>query len=433
MRFLCRSGRMALFWSVLLGTCTLVAAAGSQKDIMIVLDNSGSMKTNDPKFLTRQVFYEFLSGLSTDSRLGVVIFDEKAELVAPLTVIDSEEKRRAILSSLSKVTYTGKLTDSPAGIERAIYELKKNGRENAAKAIVFLTDGIVDTGNKAMDIERARWLRDDLALESTMQNIRIFGIAFTEKADYHLVQSVGRKTGGAYFRALTADDISKAFKEIVFFLQAPQEVVEKENVTVPTIEVPTPSKEVGITPPIAQLPPLVSVPPPGVPGEKNNTLFLFGLLAAAFGLSAVGYKIFKDRAVNNRANIAVPETLNIPQARLRDIDRVTEREFYPIQRAVTTVGRLLENDLVIDKTHVSARHAKIEWRSHNFYLLDLSSKNGTFLNGKRINGEAILTSDDNIRFDEFAFVFETDRFVITEVRPVKRGIVTRKGSSDKAR
>lgn len=420
MRFHCRSACMVFFGSVLLGTSILVAAAGLEKDIIIVLDNSGSMKINDPKFLTRQVVYEFLSGLSDDSKLGVVIFDEKADLVAPLTFIDSEEKRQPILSSLSKVTYAGKLTDSPAGIERAIYELKKNGRENTAKAIVFLTDGIVDTGNKALDIERSRWLRDDLALECAKQNIRIFGIAFTEMADYHLIQSLGQKTGGAYFRALTAVDISKTFKEIIFSLQGTQGVVEKENITVPPVEAPATIKEVGITPPAVQLPPPNAVPPPEGSGEKSDTFFFFGLMALCLGLGAVGYKIFKKRAV-------------IPKAWLYDINSVTKREFHPIEHAVTTVGRSLENNIVIDENHVSAKHAQIEWRSHGFYLMDLRSTNGTFLNGERINGEAILTNGDNIKLDTCTFEFQTDRFAITEVRPVKKGVVTRKGSSDKPR
>jgi len=34
-----------------------------QLDIVLVLDNSGSMKKNDPKFLTRKVVENFLNGL----------------------------------------------------------------------------------------------------------------------------------------------------------------------------------------------------------------------------------------------------------------------------------------------------------------------------------------------------------------------------------
>jgi hypothetical protein len=42
--------------------------------------------------------------------------------------------------SLDKVDYRGKFTESAAGIERAVYELKTGGRTGARKSIIFLTD-----------------------------------------------------------------------------------------------------------------------------------------------------------------------------------------------------------------------------------------------------------------------------------------------------
>jgi len=180
-------------------------------DIMIVLDNSGSMRKNDPKLLTKKVVADFLEGLSQNSQVGIIIFDEKANLGVPLSSLSSEETRQSVLASLEAVTYRGQWTDSPAGIERALYELKSKGRENVPKTIIFMTDGIVDTGDKARDLERAKWLREDLAAESQRHHVRIFGIAFTEDADFQLIQALGEKTGGGYFRALSADEIEKIF------------------------------------------------------------------------------------------------------------------------------------------------------------------------------------------------------------------------------
>ena len=124
-------------------------------------------------------------------------------------------------SDSRQLNYRGKLTDSPAGMERAIYELNSKGRKDASKVIVFMTDGIVDTGDKARDLERARWLREDLAAQSQRLGIRIFGIAFTDEADYQLIHALGEKTGGGYFRALKADEIPRIFEEIDSSIQAP--------------------------------------------------------------------------------------------------------------------------------------------------------------------------------------------------------------------
>ena len=58
------------------------SAAGSGLDLLLVLDNSGSMKQNDPQFLTRAVVTEFVNSkrLPADARVGVVMFADNATL-----------------------------------------------------------------------------------------------------------------------------------------------------------------------------------------------------------------------------------------------------------------------------------------------------------------------------------------------------------------
>ena len=120
------------------------------KDVILVLDNSGSMKKNDPEFLTGQAVKEFVSRLNDSTRLAIIIFDQDVRLAMPLAFL-SEQSREQVVQSLEQVSYKGLFTDSPAAIERAIYELKNAGREEAQKFIVFMTDGIVDTGNTQKD------------------------------------------------------------------------------------------------------------------------------------------------------------------------------------------------------------------------------------------------------------------------------------------
>ncbi|MCA9502021.1 MAG: hypothetical protein KC616_03015, partial [Myxococcales bacterium] len=52
---------------------------GSAIDVVFVLDNSGSMKTNDPQRLTRRAVADFADALaaetSLDGRIGLVLFD----------------------------------------------------------------------------------------------------------------------------------------------------------------------------------------------------------------------------------------------------------------------------------------------------------------------------------------------------------------------
>ena len=189
-------------------------------DAMLVLDNSGSMRKNDPHFLAKEAVGQFIGGLRADTNAGVIIFDRKIDLAVPLTGIDDQSRAR-LIGSLNGINYRGQYTDSPAAVERAIYELKNRAREDANKVIIFMTDGLVDTGNAAADLEKTKWLRDDLAADAADNGIKIFAIAFTEKADFFLIQSLAKKTGGEYYRAITADDLAGVFDKIDAKLAGP--------------------------------------------------------------------------------------------------------------------------------------------------------------------------------------------------------------------
>jgi diguanylate cyclase (GGDEF)-like protein len=83
----------------------------------------------------------------------------------------------------------------------------------------------------------------------------------------------------------------------------------------------------------------------------------------------------------------------------------------PLEREEVTLGRALEADVRVNDTKVSRRHAKIntiynkENGQPDYLLTDLSSRNGTFLNGGKVeretlqNGDKITVGEHILRFD----------------------------------
>ena len=192
-------------------------AAGGQNpllDLVFVIDNSGSMRKNDPNYITPKVVETFIRQLPEQSQVGMVLFDEKARLLQPMTSVAEERAGKALIDSLGKIDYRGLRTNTPAGIERAIYELKTDGRPLSQKGIVFITDGIVDTGDPLKDQELTTWLKQDLTAQCKQLGIRIFGIALTDAADFSLIQTLALRTDGEYFRTYEASEISGVLKEI---------------------------------------------------------------------------------------------------------------------------------------------------------------------------------------------------------------------------
>ncbi|HHW57241.1 MAG TPA: FHA domain-containing protein [Clostridia bacterium] len=72
---------------------------------------------------------------------------------------------------------------------------------------------------------------------------------------------------------------------------------------------------------------------------------------------------------------------------------------------VTTIGRSDECDIVIESPYVSAKHAIIRKKGRKFYIQDLNSTNGTFVNGKRIKGIAKIRNNDIITLGDMDLKF----------------------------
>lgn len=75
-----------------------------------------------------------------------------------------------------------------------------------------------------------------------------------------------------------------------------------------------------------------------------------------------------------------------------------------------TVGRSAGNDIVLsDDSQVSRVHAVLERFAGIWSVRDVSSRNGTFVNGSRVAGEARLGPGDELRIGRTRIVLRADR------------------------
>jgi SARP family transcriptional regulator, regulator of embCAB operon len=75
--------------------------------------------------------------------------------------------------------------------------------------------------------------------------------------------------------------------------------------------------------------------------------------------------------------------------------------------ASTRIGRLPDNDIVVDDENVSRYHAVVIDTGGGFVISDLRSTNGVLLHGRRIRGSAALADGDHIHIGGHEFTFET--------------------------
>lgn len=402
---------------------TPVQATSVTKDIVLVLDNSGSMKKNDPQFIAKQAVVEFIAGLDEATRVAVIIFDQTVRVAVPLVEM-SEATRETILQSLDQINYKGLYTDSPAGIERAIYELKTNGRIDAQKIIVFMTDGIVDTGNAEQDREKAKWLKEELAADAADSAIRIFGIAYTENADFYLIQSITQTTGGEYYRALQASELDNVFTQIFTLINKRPEPEPVESAPEPPAPVAPPPPPAPI---IIEMP---AQPQPESKSERMNSMLIMAALAVM--LIAVIFLVLMVIRASRRKSA---DEIVAPEAQLNDIHGYTAQGSYKLGNMPTILGRTAGTDtdhmnyIVIPQTTIGRRHALIEYKDYAYWIVDQGSINGTFVNDQMITGETRLKHGDKVRLHKYEFEFVMPEMVEAGMTVISQTVMAKPGAA----
>ena len=77
--------------------------------------------------------------------------------------------------------------------------------------------------------------------------------------------------------------------------------------------------------------------------------------------------------------------------------------------AITTLGRDVNNAVVVDDQFASARHAVLTYRGRTWYVEDLNSTNGTFVNGSPVEGVAPVGYGDEIQLGQVRLRLERPR------------------------
>jgi molecular chaperone GrpE (heat shock protein) len=161
------------------------------------------MRQYDSRLSLPGALLTFATRLPANSQLGILIFDKDAKVVLELTRTDSKRFEGDLSEALTRVNYTGGWRSNLAvGVERAIDELRQHGRSDAKRAVVFVSDGILNRGSGQTTNKSSSWLPEDLALEAKQLGISVFPVILNQAADYRMVPGFARTTGGEYFTTL---------------------------------------------------------------------------------------------------------------------------------------------------------------------------------------------------------------------------------------
>ncbi len=93
------------------------------------------------------------------------------------------------------------------------------------------------------------------------------------------------------------------------------------------------------------------------------------------------------------------------------------RRHVGLEKPIISIGRRVDNDVVLESSAVSRRHAQLRWRFSRFVLYDMSGRGRTAVNGEVVT-ECVLQPGDVINLGGTLIIYGEGRDKPAETKPL---------------
>ena len=186
---------------------------------------------------------------------------------------------------------------------------------------------------------------------------------------------------------------------------APQPAAPPATAAAPAAPAPAPAASApapSAAPPVA---PLSAPPSPAPPLASSEVRVAGGSAPSAPAGDA------PPVVASAPAPVPAPSLASVPRGAIATLEVVggglLRGERYAVTMVLAHLGRGEHNDIVVPEESVSDSHAKLQRRDGIWYLTDLGSTNGTYVGGRRIEGEERLGPTADLRLGGVKLSFAT--------------------------
>lgn len=396
-----------------------------EKEIVYFVLSLDSSKSICRKQLARikKIAKEIIRSAGADDLFAVYRFNDEVKKLNGFT-----NNRSEIMKNIDRIERHGKKTQLFNSIYDSIDLLSKI--ENSKKAIIVLTDGF-DEGSSIDDT--------DVIKHATDSRIPVYCVLVRSLKNYQPLARIAKLSGGKLIKSPDNEELIGLYKTIkgaqkscytIQYKSAVKPDNKTHNVEVRLkydslmdrasaefgvkercnidFEMPSRSQIVFISLAILLL----------------ILIIIFVIYFIRKGIKALiaGYKKPEESAKSRDYNrvITLDEQIREYKQRIitpQDPEYVYSKAWlvqkdgpdtgkkFPIYWEEITLGRDDDNSIVIKDESVSAKHAKIKEVKGAYYLLDLASDNGTFLNSKKLLRPKPLYDWDEIKIGRTLFIF----------------------------
>ncbi|KAF6574116.1 VWA domain-containing protein [Paenibacillus polymyxa] len=177
----------------------------SVQDLVLVIDNSGSMQQTDPDNERLTAAKSLIGQMDGDKRVAIVSFDSTAQLVQPFTPIRTDAEKQAVYSKIDSMqTIMSGGTEIRLALDETIKEIETQGNAEKGSLVIMLSDGFSE-----LDTQTA--LAPYIARQIPVNTI---GLKLAESDGIALLQNIANLTGGTYSNVANAQGLTQAFGKI---------------------------------------------------------------------------------------------------------------------------------------------------------------------------------------------------------------------------
>jgi hypothetical protein len=320
-------------------------------------------------------------------KAGIATFDSEMVVLSP---IGSDDKTNT--EAVNKIRATGQATEFYKNILAAIQILKST--DATRKGLVLMSDG--------KDEDRA-YKSEDVIQAAKDANVVILGMGYTEKAsDTPYLQTIERLTkasNGEFIDATNAKLPSAFLNDPFGFLDKGGRISfnssEFYGSNVVHVVLGLENGESIDLSTNFNFPDDRSLWQKIVAFTKHYWYFM--LLALAIGATLIA--ISRKLVLHRNAARQTPTTYGY----LEEFDGLGTR--HPISKTTICIGRSADTDVCLVNDSISSHHAEIHRRRDGgFYIVDLASTNGVYVNEKKVD-RTELNDGDFLELGEVRFRF----------------------------
>lgn len=183
-----------------------VGRAKTVKDIVLIIDNSGSMMETDPDDLRYEAAKTFVDQMDSSKQVAVIVFNDTPELIQPFIRVRDQGVKDEVHAVIDALEPTNFGTDIALALESGMEQIKGLASSRGAMAIL-LSDGF-------SDVNTAEALTDYRSLGVVVNTVGLGLSRYGNSEGASLLKDIASQTGGRYYDEADAANLSFVFREI---------------------------------------------------------------------------------------------------------------------------------------------------------------------------------------------------------------------------